>query len=55
MQAPCYNCPDRTIECHGKCEKYKEFKQFIKDKKSRDAQRDFDGYLNDSIRRMKRR
>ena len=19
---PCFNCPDRSIGCHGKCEKY---------------------------------
>lgn len=25
--APCMNCPDRTAECHGVCEKYKEYEQ----------------------------
>lgn len=23
--APCYGCPDRTVECHGKCAKYAEW------------------------------
>lgn len=23
---PCQNCSDRTLGCHGKCEKYKEAK-----------------------------
>lgn len=25
-QAPCKNCPERAPGCHGKCEKYLEFK-----------------------------
>lgn len=23
--SPCYGCPDRTVECHGKCAKYAEW------------------------------
>lgn len=26
MQCPCYGCPDRVIDCHGKCEKYITYK-----------------------------
>ena len=26
MQAPCKDCKDRVVGCHGKCEKYQEFK-----------------------------
>jgi hypothetical protein len=26
MKAPCMNCPDREIGCHGHCERYKEFR-----------------------------
>lgn len=22
MKPPCYECQDRTVGCHGKCEKY---------------------------------
>lgn len=25
-QSPCMMCPDRYVGCHGKCEKYTEFK-----------------------------
>lgn len=25
LQSPCYQCPDRSEGCHGKCEKYIEF------------------------------
>jgi len=25
MRTCCYDCPDRTIECHAECEIYKEF------------------------------
>lgn len=25
MSAPCKNCPDRTENCHAKCEKYALF------------------------------
>lgn len=26
MVAPCKDCPDRYVGCHGNCEKYKEYK-----------------------------
>jgi hypothetical protein len=22
MRPPCYECPDRAVGCHGKCERY---------------------------------
>ena len=25
MKAPCYNCEDRQIGCHAKCERYQSF------------------------------
>lgn len=25
-KAPCQDCPDRTVGCHGTCEKYAEYK-----------------------------
>ena len=25
MNAPCYECKDRTLGCHGSCEKYAEY------------------------------
>lgn len=27
MIAPCMNCPDREIGCHGHCERYKTFRE----------------------------
>ena len=24
MQAPCKDCPDRSVTCHAECEKYRE-------------------------------
>lgn len=26
MKAPCKDCPDREVGCHGKCEKYARYK-----------------------------
>ena len=25
MSSPCYNCPDRSLECHSTCEKYQAY------------------------------
>ena len=27
INPPCYNCTNRELGCHGKCEKYLTFKQ----------------------------
>ena len=27
MIAPCKDCPDRYLNCHDQCEKYKEYKE----------------------------
>ena len=27
MRSPCRDCGDRTVDCHGKCERYKNFQQ----------------------------
>lgn len=27
MKAPCKDCPDREVGCHGKCDKYAQFKE----------------------------
>lgn len=31
--ACCYECPDREIGCHSKCEKYKKFRKELDKKK----------------------
>ena len=27
MRAPCKDCPDRTVGCHGRCERYQAFRE----------------------------
>ena len=34
-QAPCQNCEDRFVGCHGQCEKYKAFKENLIDKSTK--------------------
>lgn len=36
MNAPCRGCTDREMGCHGKCDKYKEYKE--KSDKRREAE-----------------
>lgn len=26
-RCPCYCCQERSVDCHGKCEKYKEWQE----------------------------
>lgn len=26
-KTPCYGCPDRTVGCHGRCEKYRVYRE----------------------------
>ena len=33
-KAPCQNCPDRHVKCHGSCEKYQAYKQEMDDAKA---------------------
>lgn len=30
-KAPCYQCPDRQLGCHGTCEKYLEYKRTMQE------------------------
>lgn len=44
MIAPCKDCPDRHIGCHGKCEKYQEYdaeQKKIREARFNDKSRDF--------------
>ena len=45
IKAPCKNCPDRELGCHGKCEKYQEYRTKVNEynKKKHDAE--FKAYL----------
>ena len=29
IQVPCHGCVDRRIGCHGKCNKYKKFREAV--------------------------
>lgn len=29
IPVPCHGCSDRRIGCHGKCDKYKQFKEAV--------------------------
>ena len=52
MKQPCYNCPDREMGCHGRCERYKEYRaevDAIKAKKKAESD------IVDAIQEAKRR
>jgi hypothetical protein len=54
MEAPCYNCKDRTVECHGTCDKYKDFKKEIEGYRKAEDDRKLGGYMFEAIDRMKK-
>lgn len=29
VQVPCKDCPDRKLKCHGSCERYKEYREYL--------------------------
>lgn len=56
--APCENCTDRALGCHGKCERYAEWKEkytatgeAIKSKKLKTAQ--IEDFVNCSINKAR--
>ncbi len=54
---PCRGCTDRSIYCHGTCEKYKDFLQVvadIRDARKEQKDRDWDTY-NGNIEMFKRK
>lgn len=45
MDSPCHNCSEREINCHSKCERYKEFQRRADEKKAgRAGEADFISY-----------
>lgn len=43
MKKQCFNCPNRTAECHASCESYKEFRErcdMIIDKRTKENEAD---------------
>jgi len=45
-RTPCYKCDDRTATCHGECEKYKDWRKELEEKKRLEAI----GHIEDTAR-----
>lgn len=39
QDCPCAECPDREIGCHGKCEKYKAWREKLNEIRAEDYKR----------------
>lgn len=53
MISPCKGCADRTVDCHGKCQKYNAWKLAVlaekrKEKEERDLAR-YDPWERESV------
>lgn len=49
MKAPCKDCTERHDGCHGKCERYRAYREDIENRKKPElyAKCDYDGYVRD--------
>ena len=55
MKAPCKDCEKRYIGCHGRCEKYLEFKRANDERlKQKSLEIDADQYAIDNTMRIRR-
>jgi len=56
LQAPCYGCGDRQSGCHGKCQKYIDYrhKQDKQNAAKYEAQETINGILENSQKRIAR-
>lgn len=59
-KSTCFQCKDREVGCHSKCEKYIEFKKLSDEyndnmRKSREEQSSYDRYKIAIIRKTKKR
>ena len=57
IKCPCRDCGNRTITCHGNCERYSEFLEHvarIRANKKEEEARDWDTY-NENIDKFKRK
>lgn len=55
MKAPCKDCGKRYIGCHGRCEKYLEFKKANDERlKQKSLEIDADQYAIDNTMRIRR-
>lgn len=59
--APCYQCEDRVVGCHAKCEKYKVYQAILKKEKTaiqkayKSERRTEDYVVKEKIKRAVRR
>lgn len=54
-QPPCYNCPDRQMKCHDRCERYKDYQDDRETIRTAKKQvYSIDGYFNDSITKSRK-
>ena len=58
LKAPCKDCPDRYLGCHGTCEKYREYKErhaeeAAANQQQKDAYKDLCSYKEAKVRRLK--
>lgn len=56
----CYHCPDRTVGCHGRCEKYaawlaSERERMAVEKNARIENMTMVNYLRSAVERQKKR
>ena len=53
---PCYGCPDRTMTCHGDCEKYAQKQARDEERKKRisEARRKEYGVYSEYVRSRKK-
>ena len=55
MKAPCKDCEKRYVGCHGRCEKYLEFKKANDERlKQKSLEVDADQYAIDNTMRIRR-
>ena len=55
MKAPCKDCEKRYVGCHGRCEKYLEFKKANDERlKQKSFEVDADQYAIDNTMRIRR-
>ena len=47
MNAPCLNCPKRSMGCHDKCPDYREYKRETDEKNARVRAIRAEGYLTE--------
>lgn len=55
--APCKDCPDRKLVCHGYCEKYKAFHEHNRGEhvlKAREQEKELCDYSYNAVARTKR-